>query len=78
MMISIRSGYFCNPGIDEINNHITDSEMSGYFLSEKSVDYYDMVTHLGKMRGAIRVSVGIGTNTKDLDRFIQFAKAVEI
>lgn len=77
-MISIRSGCFCNPGIDEINNHITDDEMSKYFSSKENGDYYDMVAFLGKMRGAIRVSVGIATNEKDLDQFIEFAKSVEL
>ena len=33
---------------------------------------------LGKMRGAMRVSVGLATNLEDLDQFIEFAKAVEL
>jgi hypothetical protein len=31
--ISIRSGCFCNPGIDEINNCLTTEEISRYFTS---------------------------------------------
>jgi selenocysteine lyase/cysteine desulfurase len=70
--ISIRSGCFCNPGIDEINNCITNSEMDKYFSTIENGDYNDMVNFLGKMRGAIRVSVGLGTNKDDLDKFIEF------
>ncbi len=69
-MISVRSGCFCNPGIDEINNCITNEEMSTYFLTHEKGDYHDMVNYLGKMRGATRVSVGIATNKRDLDVFI--------
>ncbi|MEZ5012731.1 MAG: aminotransferase class V-fold PLP-dependent enzyme [Chitinophagales bacterium] len=68
--ISIRSGCFCNPGIDEINNCITGEEMAGYFSSREDGDYNDMVKYLGKLRGAIRLSVGIATTQKDLDTFI--------
>lgn len=68
--ISLRTGCFCNPGIDEINNCITNEEMSKYFMTHDQGDYYDMVHYLGKMRGATRVSVGIATIKSDLDRFI--------
>lgn len=68
--ISIRSGCFCNPGIDEINNCITNEEISNYFLTRDNGDYYDMIAFLGKMRGSIRVSVGLATNKNDLDKFV--------
>ncbi len=69
-LISIRSGCFCNPGIDEINNCITTEEISTYFISRDKGDYYDMISFLGKMRGATRVSVGMATVKKDIDTFI--------
>lgn len=75
-MISIRSGCFCNPGIDEINNCITTAEMSTYFSTHDKGDYHDMVATLGKMRGAIRVSVGLATNEADLDTFVDFVRGV--
>lgn len=75
-MISIRSGCFCNPGIDEINNCITTAEMSKYFSTHDKGDYHDMVATLGKMRGAIRVSVGLATNEADLDAFVDFVSSV--
>jgi selenocysteine lyase/cysteine desulfurase len=70
--ISIRSGCFCNPGIDEVNNCLTTEELSQYYVTHKKGDYKDMIAYLGKMRGATRVSVGMATNQADLDRFIQF------
>lgn len=73
-MISIRSGCFCNPGIDEINHSISEAELSAYFTSRDSGNYADMVSFLSKMRGATRVSVGIATRKADLDRFVTFIK----
>lgn len=70
-LISIRSGCFCNPGIDEINNCLTSEEISKFFISRDKGDYRDMINFLGKMRGAIRVSVGIATVKHDLDKFIR-------
>lgn len=70
--ISIRSGCFCNPGIDEVNNCLTTEELSQYYVTHKKGDYKDMIAYLGKMRGATRVSVGMATNQADLDHFIRF------
>lgn len=72
--ISLRTGCFCNPGIDEINNCITSDEMTMYFVSRDKGDYEDMVKFLGKMRGAIRVSVGIATVEKDLMALVNLVK----
>lgn len=73
--ISIRSGCFCNPGIDETNNCLTAEELSRYYSSRDKGDYRDMMQYIGKMRGAIRVSVGIPTVQADLDAFIGFLKS---
>ncbi len=75
--ISIRSGCFCNPGTDEINNCLTIEELSKYFTSRDSGNYHDMIHVLGKMRGAIRVSVGIPTNIQDLQNFISLVKELK-
>ena len=73
-LISIRSGCFCNPGIDEINNCLSNEELAQYFSSRDDGNYQDMVHFLGKMRGATRVSVGISTVEKDLERFFDFVE----
>lgn len=72
--ISIRSGCFCNPGIDETNNCLTRAEVSQYFESRQQGDYHDMILFLKKMRGATRVSVGLPTNRNDIDIFVGLIK----
>ncbi len=70
--ISIRTGCFCNPGVDEINSCITTEELSGYFTSHSDGNYHDMVSFIGKMRGSVRVSVGFITNENDIEKFCDF------
>lgn len=73
-LISLRTGCFCNPGIDEITSGITTEHLSNYFANRDSADYGDMITFLGKLRGAVRISVGIPTTTADITKFISFTK----
>ncbi len=75
-MISIRSGCFCNPGIDEINNCLSNDELAKYYVSRDKGDYYDMIKFLGKMRGAIRLSVGMATVESDLQAFENFVQSL--
>lgn len=70
--ISIRTGCFCNPGVDEINSCVTTDELAGYFTTHEKGDYHDMVAFIGKMRGSVRVSVGFITNQNDIDKFCDF------
>jgi molybdenum cofactor sulfurtransferase len=72
--ISLRTGCFCNPGIDEINNCISSEELAGYFTSHSGGDFADMIHSLGRMRGAIRISVGLASNFADAYKFINFLK----
>jgi len=76
-MISIRSGCFCNPGIDEINYCITHDEVGKYFTNKKDEDYKTFIAHLKQIRGAIRVSVGIATTTKDLEKYINLVNSLK-
>jgi selenocysteine lyase/cysteine desulfurase len=72
--ISLRTGCFCNPGIDEINNCLSSEELAGYFSSHSGGDFADMIVALGRMRGAIRISLGLASNFSDVYRFIIFLK----
>ena len=74
--ISIRSGCFCNPGIDEINSCVSTEEIARYFASRDRHSLPDMVKYLGRMRGATRVSVGIANVQKDLDTFVAFVQSL--
>lgn len=71
-LISLRTGCFCNPGIDEINYCVSKEEMAKYFSSRKTGNMHDMFEFLGYMRGAIRISVGIPTSLGDIERFVEF------
>ena len=73
-MISLRTGCFCNPGIDELNNCLSADQLKNYFTSRDHGDYDDMKQFLGKMRGAVRISIGIPTTIADIEKFISFAK----
>ncbi len=71
-LISLRTGCFCNPGIDEINYCVSTEEMAKYFSSRKTGNMHDMFEFLGYMRGAIRISVGIPTTMGDIEGFVRF------
>lgn len=72
-MISLRTGCFCNPGIDELNHDISAETLKKYFAGRTSGDYFDMINFVGKIRGAVRLSVGLSTTIRDIEKFIQFA-----
>ncbi len=75
--ISIRSGCFCNPGLDETNYCISNEEIQGYFSSSEYTNVNELVKRLFRLRGATRLSVGIATTLKDLEKFINFAKSLK-
>lgn len=72
--ISLRTGCFCNPGIDETNHCIATEKLRCYFTGRKNGDYLDMIQFLGDLRGAVRISFGVPTTTHDIFKFISFAK----
>jgi molybdenum cofactor sulfurtransferase len=72
--ISLRTGCFCNPGIDETNHAIEETELKKYFSKNGTKDYFDLIETIGKRRGAVRISFGYISNFADAYRFIQFAK----
>jgi selenocysteine lyase/cysteine desulfurase len=72
LLISVRTGCFCNPGIDEVNSCVTNDELSRFYTSRDHGSYSEWLTFVGKIRGAIRLSVGIATTKSDLDRFFNF------
>jgi molybdenum cofactor sulfurtransferase len=72
--ISLRTGCFCNPGIDEINNCLNTNELIQYFSTRSQGNYHDMIHQLGKLRGAVRVSLGIVSNRQDVIAFVNFAQ----
>ena len=76
--ISLRTGCFCNPGGGEIALGLTGTELTSCFRKPEhethfTVDDFRMCID-GKSTGAVRVSLGLVSNTADVDRFIGFAK----
>ncbi len=74
MGISLRSGCFCNPGIDEISCDITAPELQTYFSNHEDGKFGNKHVFMGRVRGATRISVGLSTNKNDLDTFVTFAQ----
>ncbi|OEK00290.1 hypothetical protein BFP97_01630 [Roseivirga sp. 4D4] len=72
--ISIRTGCFCNPGIDETNHQLKADKLKAYFNKEGQKDYFDLIEFIGQKRGAVRVSIGYVTNFNDLETFLLFCK----
>ena len=72
--ISLRTGCFCNPGMDETNHCLSSEKLQSYYTNRADGDYFDMIRFLGVLRGAVRVSIGFPTSTGDIFRFISFAR----
>jgi len=76
--ISIRMGFFCNPGAGEIALDISGEELSSCFSRPS---YEARITDLDfqncidpKASGAVRVSLGLVSNFEDVEAFLQFAE----
>lgn len=72
--ISIRTGCFCNPGIDEINHNLSEIKLKEYFQTDGDKDYFNLIEFIGQKRGAVRVSLGYISNFKDIETFLGFCK----
>jgi len=78
--ISLRTGCFCNPGGGEVALQLSKTELIGCFRDSdragKSAftpeDFRLCVD--GKSTGAVRISVGLVSNFRDIDRFLNFAR----
>jgi selenocysteine lyase/cysteine desulfurase len=76
--ISLRTGCFCNPGVGETAEHITEDDIESAVAGGISMNlprFLQFVTHRGgKSAGAMRVSFGIASNFADARRFLEFAR----
>lgn len=72
--ISLRTGCFCNPGIDETNHNLQAEKLQAYFKKEGEKDYFNLIEFLGQKRGAVRISLGFVTNYEDISHFLDFCK----
>ncbi|MGK0391376.1 MAG: molybdenum cofactor sulfurtransferase [Maribacter sp.] len=77
LKISLRTGCFCNPGIDEIHSCVTAGETAEYFDNFGTGSFKEIVAFMGKLRGAVRISVGIASNFNDVTAFLAFAEGFQ-
>jgi selenocysteine lyase/cysteine desulfurase len=76
--ISIRMGFFCNPGAGEVALDISGDELSSCFSRP---DYESRISDLDfqrcidpKASGAVRVSIGLVSNFLDIQAFLAFSE----
>lgn len=78
--ISLRTGCFCNPGAGEVALEISRVELDVCFTSpghENRLSIDDFRTCIdGKSTGAVRISIGLVTNFKDVQKFLAFARTL--
>lgn len=74
--ISLRSGCFCNPGVGEIAEGLTEEDMQAAYAMKSEINlmsFMRMMQDRGhKSAGAIRASIGLVSNFQDLWRFVRF------
>jgi len=78
--ISLRTGCFCNPGAGEVALGISRVELDVCFTSpghedRLSIDDFRLCID-GKSSGAVRISVGMVTDFKDVQGFLAFANGL--
>jgi len=74
--ISLRTGCFCNPGAGEMALQLSKPELVACFTNRDerlSLDEFRTCID-NKRSGAVRISVGLASNFKDVYRFVEFAK----
>jgi len=75
--ISIRMGFFCNPGAGEVALDISGDELQSCFSRAKfqqritDLDFQNCIDP--KATGAVRISIGLVSNFADIKAFLSFA-----
>ena len=72
--ISLRSGCFCNPGAGETALGLTETELECALEEQQRMSLPELMIVLGRVIGALRISVGLASNFTDVYRFMQFAR----
>ncbi|MBI1258632.1 MAG: aminotransferase class V-fold PLP-dependent enzyme [Chloroflexi bacterium] len=72
--ISLRSGCFCNPGAGETALGLTAAELECALEEQQRMTLPELMIVLGRVLGALRISVGLASNFSDVYRFMQFAR----
>ncbi len=73
--ISLRTGCFCNPGAGEAALGLSEAELRDALAEDQRMTLPELMIVLGRVLGAVRISVGLATNFADVYRFAAFARA---
>lgn len=73
--ISLRSGCFCNPGAGEAAMGLTEAEIESALNADRRMTLSDLMAVMGRVLGAIRISVGLASHFADVYAFAAFAHA---
>jgi selenocysteine lyase/cysteine desulfurase len=78
--ISLRTGCFCNPGAGELAEGLTEDDMRAAAATGLDMNLPRFVQFMqhrgGKSAGAIRASLGIVSNARDVERFARFVASL--
>ena len=74
--ISLRTGCFCNPGAGEAALGLSEQELCSALEAQQRMTLPELMTVLGRVLGAIRISVGVASNFADVQRFVAFARTL--
>ncbi len=78
--ISLRTGCFCNPGVGEAAEGLSEEDIDAALLADANMSlprFFQFITHRsGKSAGAVRVSLGLASTFGDVYRFVQFASGL--
>lgn len=75
--VSVRSGCFCNPGLDEVNSNVSIEELQETFSAIGGASGSEILTRLSEIRGATRISVGMASTYEDINVFIEVVKSFQ-
>jgi selenocysteine lyase/cysteine desulfurase len=75
--ISLRTGCFCNPGVGETAEGVTEDDVRAALEADPDMTlprFLQAITHRGgRSVGAMRVSLGLASNFDDVAAFVAFA-----
>jgi selenocysteine lyase/cysteine desulfurase len=78
--ISLRTGCFCNPGVGEAAEGLTEADILAALEADAGMNLQRFIQFMtrrgGKSAGAIRVSLGLASNFADVERFVEFAASL--
>jgi selenocysteine lyase/cysteine desulfurase len=73
--ISLRSGCFCNPGAGEAALGLTRAELEAALDVDRRMTLTDLMAVMGRVVGAIRISVGLASTFADVYAFAAFIRS---